>query len=138
MKKRRRSKRRGSKAVNEEDQSEEEVKPVRKSQGQILQEALGLGSDDLPDVEKKLFIARFLDYFSEETLDFVYKDRSIESYKKEITEFLESVGTSREEDKLLKISFENKEIMEIVYRLKKRRKNLHIIKEVLIRALISA
>ncbi len=102
----------------------EEAKPVRKSQGQILQEALGLGPEDLPDVEKKLFIARFLDYFSEETLDFVYKDRSIESYKDEIIKFLEFVGTSREEDKLLKRSFENKEIMEIIYRLKKKAEEL--------------
>ena len=55
---------------NREVKKKRSARPARKTQGQIIQEALGLGPTDIQDVEKKLFIVRFLDYFSEETLDF--------------------------------------------------------------------
>ncbi|MFX0188389.1 MAG: hypothetical protein ACFE8A_11715 [Candidatus Hodarchaeota archaeon] len=98
-----------------------ESKPVKKTQGQLLQEALGLKPGDIQEIEKKLFIARFLDYFSEETLDFIYKDRSIEQYKNEMQTFLESITMGdKEEDKLLKKNFEDKQIIEIIYQLKKK------------------
>ncbi len=100
------------------EKKDKEAEPVKKTQGQLLQEALGLKPKDIQEIEKKLFISRFLDYFSEETLDFIYKDRSIEQYKNEIQNFLATVD--KEEDKLLKRNFEDKQIIETIYQLKKK------------------
>jgi len=110
---------------NSTEQKDKETEPAKKTQGQLLQEALGLEPTDIQQIEKKLFIARFLDYFSEETLDFIYKDRSIEQYRQEIETFLEKLtqeGT--EEDKLLKKNFDDKQIIEVIYQLKKKAEDL--------------
>jgi hypothetical protein len=104
-----------------EEESKKSKKPTRRTQAQVLQEALNLGPNDIPNVEKKLFIAKFIDYFKEETFDFVYKDSSIEFYKKEINNFFDNIDEKGiEEDKLLKKSFEDKKIMDIVENLKQR------------------
>ena len=63
---------------------------------------------DIQEVEKKLFISRFLDYFSEEILDFIFKDNSIEKYRQEIENFLEVlIQRGNEEDKLLKKNYDD-------------------------------
>lgn len=105
----------------------ESVKRKSKSQTQLLQEALGLGKEDTKDIEQKLYLARFFDYFTEDTFDFCYKERSIGTYKNDIGYFLEDIETEegrREEDKLLKKSFENKEVVEVVSRLKDKAEEL--------------
>ncbi|MEE9376437.1 MAG: hypothetical protein V3V33_00190 [Candidatus Lokiarchaeia archaeon] len=104
-----------------ENQEEKEKKPekrVKKTQGQMIQEALGLGPTDIQDVEKKLYIVRFLDYFSEETLDFIFKDNTLNQYSKQITSHIEEFSTKGEEDRLLKQSFESKKIFDTVFKLK--------------------
>lgn len=98
-------------------------KRVRKTQGQLIQEALGLSPTAIQDVEKKLFIARFLDYFSEETLDFIYKERAIGQYINQIGSHMTTFKTG-EEDKLLVQSFESKEIIEIIKKLKSNSEEL--------------
>jgi len=100
------------------EKKDKEAEPVKKTQGQLLQEALGLKPEDIQDIEKKLFISRFLDYFSEETLDFIYKDKAIEKYRNEIQKFLATV--EREEDKLLKRNFDDKQIIDTIYKLKNK------------------
>ena len=102
------------------------AKPVRKSQMQVLQEALGLKPQDIQGVEKKLFIAKFLDYFKEDNFDFVYKDRSIDFYKREIYDFFDSV--ENEEDKLLKKKFHDKQIMDIILKLKEKAEEIALAK----------
>ncbi|MHA1148547.1 MAG: hypothetical protein ACTSR8_09915 [Promethearchaeota archaeon] len=106
------------KSSDGEDQSPK--KPVKKTQSQIIQEALGLEQGDIQEVEKKLFIARFFDFYSQETLDFIYKDHSIEVYQKEIDKFLNELETKDEENKLLKRQFEELHLFDIVYMLKKK------------------
>lgn len=101
---------------------------VRKSQSQLIQEALGMKPEDIQDVEDKLFIARFLDYFSEETLDFIFKDRNMEQYIKKIVEKVNGLDKGGEEDKLLKMSFENKNILETIGKLKSNTEELAISK----------
>ncbi|MFX0073498.1 MAG: hypothetical protein ACFFAO_20665 [Candidatus Hermodarchaeota archaeon] len=109
----------------EAQEEEEPKKPVRKTQAQLLQEALGLEPEDIQGIEKKLFIARFLDYFSEETFDFIYKDRSIEMHKNEINKFLEAAKVSEiEEDKLIEQSFNSKKIMDIILKLKSKAEDI--------------
>lgn len=93
-------------------------KSGKKTQGQMIQEALGLKPEDIQDVEDKLFIARFLDYFVEETLDFIYKDRNLEQYVKRLTDKIDKSDQGTEEDKLLKLSYDQKKIFETIYRLK--------------------
>ena len=109
------------KSASSENQEERRKRPdrrARKSQGQMIQEALGLGPTDIQDVEKKLFIVRFLDYFSEETLDFIFKDKTVNQYTQQITTHMEDFSTRGEEDRLLKQSFESKRILETVHKLK--------------------
>ncbi|MFX1378874.1 MAG: hypothetical protein ACFFA4_07235 [Promethearchaeota archaeon] len=88
----------------------------RKTQGQMIQEALGLNETDIKDIEKKLFIVRFLDFYSEETLQFIFKDSTLNQYIKETTTHLNSLES--EEDLLLKQSFESREILDIINKLK--------------------
>jgi hypothetical protein len=104
------------------------TRPVRKTQGQILQEALGLNPEALKNIEAKLSIIKFLDYFSEETLDFIFKDRNIEQHITKILEKVEKFGLVGEEDKLLKKGFEDKKIVETVERLKANVEELAISK----------
>lgn len=112
---------------NSEKQGEERRAPakrVRKTQGQIIQEALGLNPPDIQDVEKKLFIVRFLDYFSEETLDFAFKDRTLNQYFEQITSHIKAFSIGREEDRLLEQSFESKKILNIINKLKEKAEEL--------------
>jgi hypothetical protein len=103
---------------------------ARKTQGQMIQEALGLKEGDIKDIEKKLFIVRFLDFFSEETLQFIFKDSTLNQYIKQVTEFLNSIGLDREEDQLLKQGFESKDILGIINKLKLKAEELAISKGV--------
>lgn len=94
------------------------IRPVRKTQSQALQEALGINPEDLKDIEGKLAVIKFLDYISEEPLDFAFKERSIEQYTKRVTERVNNFNTTKEEDKLLQKGFEDKKILEIVNQIK--------------------
>ncbi|MFW9937258.1 MAG: hypothetical protein ACFFD5_06385 [Candidatus Thorarchaeota archaeon] len=123
--------------IKEEEQQAEEKKKKsrfsrtpRKTQGQMIQEALGMNPKDIKDVEEKLFIARFLDYFSEETLDFIYKDRNMEQYLSKIVETINNLDMGDEEDKLLKMSFEEKQILETIQKIKTRTEELALSKGV--------
>ena len=106
-------------------ESEEEApkKPVKKTQSQIIQEALGLEPADIQEIEKKLFIARFFDFYSQETLDFIYKDHSIEVYKKEVEKFLNELEIKDGEGKL-KAQLEEEQLFDIVYMLKKKAESI--------------
>ncbi len=94
-------------------------KEKKKSQAEILEETLGLEPNSLAFIEKRLYITRFMDYFSEETLDFIYRDKQLEKYKTRIIEMMESIDQKDEEDKLLKQSLENKQIFKICEQLKR-------------------
>jgi hypothetical protein len=96
----------------------------------MIQEALGLEPDNIQDIEEKLFIARFLDYFVEETFDFIYKDRNLEQYIKRLTDKIDTVEKGNEEDKLLKLSYDEKKILETIYRLKVRAEEIALSKGV--------
>ena len=102
-------------SMKSEDKSKKEK---RKSQAQILEDALGLEPNSLSSIEKRLYVARFMDYFSEETLDFMYRDKQLEKYKTRIIEMMDTIDQKDEEDKLLKQSLENKQIFKICDQLK--------------------
>ncbi len=115
---------------NEKEKTEEEVssekkerkskrkRPAKKTQGQMIQEVLGIKPEDIQDIEDKLFISRFLDYYVEETLDFIHKERNIEQYIKRLTDTVSKLEMGNEEDKLLKFNFEEKKVLELIHRLK--------------------
>ena len=100
----------------------------RRAQGQALQEALGIRPEELKDIEGKLSVVKFLDYFSEEPLDFAFKDRTIDQYVKRITEKIDKFEFGGEEDKLLKKGFEDKKILETVNKIKGNTEELAISK----------
>ncbi|MHA1726701.1 MAG: hypothetical protein ACTSYC_06015 [Promethearchaeota archaeon] len=115
----------GTKASEgKELERKEKKKRVKKTQAQILQEALGLEPEDIQSIEHKLFIARFTDYFSEQTLDFIYKDKQLNSYKHELNERINILEKRSEEDKLIKKSFEDKQIATILDKLKGKAEEL--------------
>ncbi|TFF99639.1 MAG: hypothetical protein EU541_04440 [Promethearchaeota archaeon] len=102
-------------------------KPRKRTQREVLQEALGLEPETIQTVEEKLFIARFIDYFSEELFDFMYRDKTLNNYKEQIREKVESfadASEASEEEKLLKQSFENKQIPEIIDQLQTKTEEL--------------
>ena len=103
-----------------EEETKKPKKATRKTQGRIIQEALGLSPTDIQTVEKKLFMVRFLDYFCEQTLDFVFKDKTLNQYITQISSNIETFGTSTEEDRLLQQSFNSKKIIDVVSGLKKK------------------
>lgn len=107
---------------DQDKKSKKSRRPVRKTQAQMIQEALGMKPEDISDVEEKLFIARFLDYFSEETLDFIFKDKNVDKYLEKLTSKIEKLGAN-EEDKLLKIKFEERKIENVVRQIKERTEN---------------
>ena len=114
--------------VENEERNEEEnlkkkrqrVKPRRKTQGQIVQEALGLNPTDIQEVEKKLFIVRFLDFFSEDTLEFIFKERIVGQNLERITSYMGMLQLEREEEKLLKQSFDSKNIAGVIENVKNK------------------
>ncbi len=111
---------RDSEGTENPEKKSRRARPIRKTQSQALQEALGIKPEDLKDIEGKLSVIKFLDYISEEPLDFAFKERSIEQYTKKITERVNNFDTAKEEDKLLKMGFEDKKILEVVDRIKSR------------------
>ena len=96
----------------------------RRTQGQALQEALGITPEQLKDVEAKLSVIKFLDYYSEEPLDFAFKDRTVNQYVKKITEKIDKFEFGGEEDKLLKKGFEDKKILESINKIKEQTEEL--------------
>ena len=100
----------------------------RRAQGQALQEALGINPEELKDIEGKLSVVKFLDYFSEEPLDFAFKQRTVDQYVKRITEKIDKFEFGGEEDKLLKKGFEDKKILETVNKIKGNTEELAISK----------
>jgi len=107
-----------SEGIEEPKKTSRRTRPIRKTQSQVLQEALGIKPDDLKDIEGKLAIIKFLDYFSEEALDFAFKERKLDQYTNMITERIDKFETGEEEDKLLKKGFEDKKILEAIERIK--------------------
>ncbi len=107
-----------SEGIEEPKKTSRRTRPTRKTQSQALQESLGITPDDLKGIEGKLAIIKFLDYFSEEALDFAFKERRLDQAIKMITERIEKFETGEEEDKLLKKGFEDKKILEAVERIK--------------------
>jgi hypothetical protein len=119
---------RDSEGTEKPEKKSRRARPIRKTQSQALQEALGIKPEDLKDIEGKLSVIKFLDYISEEPLDFAFKERSIEQYTKKITERVNNFDTAKEEDKLLKMGFEDKKILEVVDRIKSRAEEVAISK----------
>ncbi|MBN1216920.1 MAG: hypothetical protein JXA99_15950 [Candidatus Lokiarchaeota archaeon] len=99
---------------NTNDNKDKNKKKGKRSQGQILEEVLGLEEGFITKIEKRLFIARFMDYFASETLDFIYRDKHYLKYKEQVQEIIESMSKEYEEDILLKQSFESKQIFSIL------------------------
>jgi len=65
-----------------------------------------------------------LDYYSEEPLDFAFKDRTVDQYVTKITEKIDKFEAGGEEDKLLKKGFEDKKILEAVNKIKEKTEEL--------------
>lgn len=111
---------------NEDNKVEESEKSKRKerrrktTQGQMIQESLGLNPTDIDEIEKKLFIVRFLDFFSEDTLEFVYKGRIMEQNVTRFTTYMDTLQVEREEEKLLKQSFESKNVINVIDNVKNK------------------
>ncbi len=111
--------------ANAENKSAEPQKePVKKTQGQLIQEALGLAPKDVAEIERTLSVINIVDFFSEETLEFAYKNRSIEMYKSNLERDLDALANDREENKVLKYSFQNKNVVNTIYDLKGKAEKL--------------
>ena len=106
-----------SEGTEKRDKKSRRIRPVRKTQSQVLQEALNIQPEDLKDIEGKLSVIKFLDYVSQEPLDFAFKEREVEQYTKKVIERINNFDSTTEEDKLLKKRFEEKRVLEAVNRI---------------------
>jgi hypothetical protein len=109
----------GNKEENSEKRKKRE-KRVRKTQGQQIQESLGLNPQDIQEVEKKLFIARFLDFFSEDTLEFIFKERIVGQNIERMSSYMNELQMEREEEKLLKQSYDSKNVKGLLENIKNK------------------
>ena len=107
-----------SEGIEESEKKSRRLRPTRKTQSQVLQQALNIQPDDLKNIEDKLAVVKFLDYITEEPLDFAFKDRAIGQYTEKINERMDKFASTGEEDKLIKKGFEDKKILEAVERIK--------------------
>ena len=105
-------------------------KRTKRTQGQLIQESLGLNPTDIQEVEKKLFIARFLDFFSEDTLEFIFKDRAIGQNIERMMTHMKALEVEREEEKLLTQSFDSKNVVGALQSIKSRTEAIAISKGV--------
>jgi len=119
-----------SEGTEEPEKKSRFARPARKSQSQALQQALGIAPDELKGIEGKLAIIKFLDYYSEESLDFAFKERKLDQYINNMTERIAKFDAGEEEDKLLKKGFEDKKILEVIERIKTTTEELAISKGV--------
>ena len=119
-----------SEGTEEPEKKSRFARPARKSQSQALQQALGITPEDLKGIEGKLAIIKFLDYYSEEALDFAFKERKLDQYINNMTERIAKFDAGEEEDKLLKKGFEDKKILEVIERIKTTTEELAISKGV--------
>jgi hypothetical protein len=97
---------------------------VRKTQSQVLQESLGLNPEDIKTVEDKLSVVKFLDYLSEEPLDFIFKDRTVDQYLKKIEDKIELFDKGGEEERFLKKKFEDDRILDIIKGIKNKTEDM--------------
>jgi len=118
----------GNRSVESSNQIKRKEQKLRKTnkktQGQVIQEALGLNPTDIQEVEKKLFIVRFLDFFSEDTLEFIYKERVVGQNIERMTTYLDTLQMEREEEKLLKQFFDSKNVVGIIKNVKNKAETL--------------
>ena len=105
-------------------EQKQKKKSSKRTQGQVIQEALGLNPIDIQEVEKKLFIVRFLDFFSEDTLEFIYKERVVGQNIERMTTYLDTLQMEREEEKLLKQFFDSKNVVGIIKKIKNKAETL--------------
>ncbi|MHA2325479.1 MAG: hypothetical protein ACXACB_08765, partial [Promethearchaeota archaeon] len=110
--------------VEKSEEKRQRGKRVKKTQGQVIQEALGLNPMDIEEVEKKLFIVRFLDFFSEDTLEFVFKERIVNQNLERMTTYMNGLQTGREEEKLIKQSYESKNVVGVIKNVKNNAESL--------------
>ncbi len=111
-------------SAEEPERRRKRTRPVRKTQSQVLQEALGLNPEDIKTVEDKLSVIKFLDYLSEEPLDFIFKDRTVDQYLKKIEDKIELFDKGGEEEKFLKKKFEEGKILDIIKGIKNKTEDM--------------
>ena len=99
---------------------------VRKTQSQMIQEALGMKPADIADVENKLFITRFLDYFADEPLDFIFKEKNVSKYIDKLNETISKLQDGNEEDKLLSMNYQEKNVVNLIRDIITRTENIAI------------
>jgi hypothetical protein len=98
----------------------------RKTQSQMIQEALGMNPPDIADVEDKLFITRFIDYFADEPLDFIFKEKNVAKYIDKLNGTISKLQNGNEEDKLLCMNYEEKNIVNLIQDVINRTENIAV------------
>jgi hypothetical protein len=114
----------GNQTETRKEEKKRSRKKVRKTQSQMIQEALGMDPKDIADVEDKLFIARFLDYFADEPLDFIFKEKNVSKYIDKLNETISKLQQGNEEDKLLSMNYQEKSIVNLIRDIINRTENV--------------
>jgi hypothetical protein len=116
----------GNQSEPKKEEKKRSRKNVRKSQSQMIQEALGMDPKDIAEVEDKLFITRFLDYFADEPLDFIFKEKNVSKYIDKLNETISKLEQGNEEDKLLSMNYQEKNVVNLIRDIINRTENIAI------------
>ncbi len=105
-----------SNAENSEENEEKEEQPVKKTQGELIKEALGLDSELIAKIEKQLFIVKLIDSISEDIFDYIYRDRIVEKYLDTVKKNFSELG--EESELFLQETYEKNQIETSILNLK--------------------
>ncbi|MFX1396703.1 MAG: hypothetical protein ACFFAS_06620 [Promethearchaeota archaeon] len=117
------------KVRNKNKASNEEKETDKKEQPQSIYQKLGMTPEEQKNIESKLYISHYLDVFSEQTFNLIYKDKFLEKYQNQFATIISDFGSVREEDKLLKNYYEDKNIPEVLNRIKSNAEDIAVKKD---------
>lgn len=105
----------------EKNKSKDSQKPRQKPS---LFQSLGMTNEEQQNIEGKLYISHYIDVFTEQTFNLIYKDKYLNQFQDKFRDLMENFGKIREEDKLIKKEYEDMRVPELLNRIKANAENI--------------
>ncbi len=102
-------------SIRGKNESNNSKKPQKKPS---LFQSLGMTLEEQANIEGKLYIANYMDVFTEQTFNLIYKDKFLNKFQDKLKSLMEGFETTQEEDKLLKREYEEMRVPELLDRIK--------------------
>lgn len=99
----------------EQNESKDSQKPRQKPS---LFQSLGMSIEEQQNIEGKLYISHYIDVFTEQTFNLIYKDKYLNQFQDKFKSLMDNFGKIREEDKLIKKEYEEMRVPELLNHIK--------------------